>query len=131
MLKTSAESEQYTSDQERQDSMAMKKRAADDARLDADSFASNTQPHHDKTVRTSGLGLVAELYCPKAERAGAGSPDGIDGLLTHSVDGTASDDLLKIFLAAEVEALAAESMRIFRDNNCWSAKYINWMNRVL
>ena len=131
MLKNIAEPEQYTSDQDRQDSMALKSRAADDVRRDADSFASNNRPQYDKTEGTSGLGLVVELFCPKRKRAGAGSPDGIEGLLIHSVGGTTSDELLEIFLAAQVEALAAESMRIFHDNISWSAKYIRWMNEVL
>jgi hypothetical protein len=131
MFKHNAESEPHTSKQERQDSMALKKRAADDARKDADSFASHIRPQHDKTGRPSGLDLVAELFCPRPERAGAGSPDGINGLLTYVVAGTASDDLLEIFLAAEVEALAAQSARIYSNNHFWPGKYIKWMNQVL
>lgn len=131
MLKESAKSEQYTSNQERQELMAMKKRAEDDARMAADSFVSNTRSPEEKTAGTSSLELVVELFCQKPKRSDAGSPDGNDGLLIHSVAGTASDDLLEIFLAAEVEALAAKSVRILHDNISWSAKYVNWMNQVL
>jgi hypothetical protein len=131
MLKNKAEPEQHTSDQERQDSMALKQRAADDARKAADSFASSIQSQDDKTAGPSGLELVEELFCPKHEQARAGSPDGMDGDLIHSVGGNASGELLETFLAAQVEALAAESMRIFRDNVSWSGKYIRWMNQVL
>lgn len=131
MLKESAKSEQYTSNQERQELMAMKKRAEDDARLAADSFVSNIQPEHEKTARPSSLELVVELFCPKPERANAGSADGVDGHLTHSVGAAASDDLLKIFLAAEAKALADKSVRIYYDNMYWSAKYVNWMKQVL
>lgn len=131
MLKNNAHSSPRTSEQERQDSMALKRRAADDARNDADLFASHIRPQHDQAGRTSCLGLVSEFYCPKPKRAGAGSPNGVGGFLIHVVAGTTSDELLGIYLAAQAEALAAESVRIFRDNQSWSAKYVNWMNQVL
>jgi hypothetical protein len=124
MLKSQAESEQHTSGQERQDSMALKKRAADGARNDADEFASKTHPQDNKTVGPTGFEPVAELFCAKRKRAGAGSPDGIDGLLIHSVGATALGELLKIFLAAQ-------SMRIFHDNLSWTGIHIYLINQVL
>lgn len=128
MLKNDSESKHC--EPERQDATALRKRAADDAVRAADWYASKSWRQPDANVGSSSLGLVTELFCPKRMRPGAGSPDGIDGRLVHSVAGATSDELLEIFLAAEAEALGSQSMRIFRDNICWSGKYMGWMKQV-
>jgi hypothetical protein len=130
MLKNNAESKQHKPQLERHDAMALRERAAEDARKDADSFASKTCPQDDETGTSTGLGLITELFCPRHKQAGEGSRDGIDGLLTHSVGGTTSDELLEIYLVAKMELLAAESIRIFRDNIFWAGKYVDWMKQV-
>jgi len=116
-LKNNAESEQYKPDLERQDAKELRKRAAEDAVKDADSYVSNTRSQRDKVAGTNSFGLVLDLLSPTLEAARAGSPEGIDGLLIHSVDIRArlvlSDEILEISLTAEVEALRAGPIRLF------------------
>lgn len=131
MFKNNANAEPHTSELERQDSIALKRRAADDARKDADSFVSHGQPQEDKSAWPTGFDLVREMFCPEGKGAGAGSPDGIGGFLTYVVAGTTSEELLGIFLAAQAEALAAQSARIYSDNHSWPAKHVKWMNQVV
>lgn len=125
MLKNNSESKQC--EPEQRDATALKKRAADDAVKAADSYASERCPQRNANVGSSCLGLVTELYCPDGSSPAAGSPGGIDGRLVHSVGGATRDELLEIFLAAEAEALASQSIRIYRDNICWSGKHVGWM----
>ncbi len=131
MLKDNAKVEQYQPELDRQDALALRERAADDVREDADLYISKAWPQENRHAGASALALVRELYRPNSHEAGTGSPQGIEGSLTHSVGGATSDELLKIFLSAKVEVLSTQSLRIFRDNISWSGKYVGWMKQVL
>jgi hypothetical protein len=116
-LKNNPESEQYQADLERQDATALRKRAAEDAVKDADSYVSKSRPQRGKVAGPHSFGLVLDLLSPTLEGAKVGSQDGIDGLLIHSGDIRSrlvlSDELLEISLAAEVEALMAGPIKLF------------------
>ncbi len=103
---------------EQLDALELKRRAAEDAVKDADSYAFSTRPKHNR--KTSGAkGVDSYSYLLKAKHASVrvGSQDGIDGVLIHSNEGKASlvlsDEILEISLPDEVAALAAEPIRIF------------------
>ncbi len=116
-MKNNTKSEQYKPDLERQDATALRKRAAEDAVKDADSYVSNPRPQCPKKTEANSFGLVLDLISPTLEEARVGSTEGIDGLLIHSCESRArlvlSDEILEISLTAEVEALTTEPIRIF------------------
>ncbi len=96
----------------------LKRRAAEDAVKDADSYASSTRPQPKKDSEASRLDPVSYLLkASKHTGVHVGSQDGIDGLFIRSNEGGASlvlsEEMLEISLADEVSALAAEPIRIF------------------
>lgn len=95
----------------------LKRRAAEDAVKDADTYAFNTRPQRKKASVTNGLDPVSYLLTTKHPRERVESTEGIDGLLIHANGGDASlvlsDEILEISLADEVAALASEPIRIF------------------
>jgi len=95
----------------------LKRRAAEDAVKDADTYAFNTRPQRKKPSGTNGLDPVSYLLTTKHPRGRVGSTEGIDGLLIHTNEGggslVLSDEILDISLADEVAALAVEPIKIF------------------
>jgi hypothetical protein len=104
-------------DLEQLDAMSLKRRAAEDAVKDADSFAFSTRPQHKKTVEPKRDDPVADLLDATHSRIKMGSQDEIDGLLIHLNEDNPrlilSDELLEISLADEAAALEAEPIKIF------------------
>jgi hypothetical protein len=102
---------------EKLDATELKRRAAEDAVKDADSYATSARPQPRKASAVKGIDQVSDLMKPKQEPPSAESPDGIDGILIHANDCGASlvlsDEMLQISLADEVAALAAEPIKIF------------------
>jgi hypothetical protein len=99
------------------DATELKKRAAEDAVRDADSYAVSGNPQTRQTFAVKGLDQVSHLM-----QTGEGStpddpPEGIDGIMVHANDCGArlvlSDEMLKISLADEIAALASEPVKIF------------------
>ena len=116
-LKNNMEFKQFAADLEQLDAMSLKRRAAEDAVKDADSYAFSTRPQHRRTVEPKDLDPVADLLGAKHPRVRVNSQDGIDGLLIHSNEDNPrlvlSDEILEISLADEAEALEAEPIKIF------------------
>jgi hypothetical protein len=116
-LKNNIEFKQFTANLEQLDAMSLKRRAAEDAVKDADSYAFSTRPQRKKMEGPKGLDPVEYLLGEKHSRVRMGSQDEIDGLLIHSNEDKArlvlSDEILEISLADEAEALEAEPIRIF------------------
>jgi hypothetical protein len=117
-LKNHTEPEHRMPDLEQLEAMELKRRAAEDAVKDADSYALNTRPQREKTSEAKGLDPVSNLLkTGKHASVRVDSQEGIDGVFIHSNEGGASlvlsDEMLEISLADEVAALAAEPIRIF------------------
>ena len=108
-MKNNMEFKQFAADLEQLDAMSLKRRAAEDAVKDADSYAFSTRPQHRRTVEPKDLDPVADLLGAKHPRVRVNSQDGIDGLLIHSNEDNPrlvlSDEILEISLADEAEAL--------------------------
>lgn len=131
MLKNNTESKHDQPELRPKDAMELQRRAKDDVRKDAESFASKGWQRKNQFAGSPELALVTELFCPKRRLPGINPPEGINGRLVHSVGNTTSNDLLDIFLAARAQVVSAQSMRIFRDNVAWAGKYVDWMKQVL
>ena len=106
-----------TRDAEQLDATELKRRAAEDAVKDADSYAISVRPQRNKESVAKGLDPVSYLLKAKQPRVSVGSQEGIDGLLIHANDSQAnlvlSDEMLEISLADDVAALDVEPIRIF------------------
>lgn len=116
-MKNDMEFNQIVAKLEQLDATSLKRRAAEDAVKDADSYAVSTRPQHKKKVEPKGLDPVTDLLGAKQARLRIGLQDGIDGLLIHANEDdprlVLSDELLEISLADEAEALETEPIRIF------------------
>lgn len=116
-MKNDIEFKQFTGETEQLDAISLKRRAAEDAVKDADSYAISTRPQSKKIAESKGLGPVADLLGAKQTRIRVGAQDGIDGLLIHANEDdprlVLSDELLEISLADEAEALEVEPITIF------------------
>jgi hypothetical protein len=99
------------------DAAELKRRAAEDAVKDADTFAMHSRPDHRTVSRARASDLISNLFKARQSSARLGSEEGIDGLFIHPCEGAAklvlSDELQKISLEDEVAALATEPIRIF------------------
>lgn len=104
-------------DPEQLDARELKRRAAEDAVRDADSYAVSARLQHKKDSVSQFLDPISYLLKAKQPQASVGSEEGIDGLLIHANDGHAnlvvSDEILKVSLADEITALEVEPIRIF------------------
>ena len=116
-LKNLTELKCGTSDLEQLEARELKRRAAEDAVRDADSYAVSSRPQRKKDSVVQGLDPISYLLKAKPPQASVDSQEGIDGLLIHANDGHAnlviSDELLQVSLADEVAALEGEPIRIF------------------
>lgn len=99
------------------DATELKRRAAEDAVKDADSYAVSARPQPRKTTTVKGLDQVFHLMRTREEPESGDSPEGIDGIMVHANDCAASlvlsDEMLKISLPDEIAALASEPVKIF------------------
>jgi hypothetical protein len=95
----------------------LKRRAAEDAVRDADSYAISARPQRKKDSVVQGLDPISYLLKAKQPQVSVGSQEGIDGLLIHANDSqthlVVSDEMLEISLADEVAALEVDLIRIF------------------
>ncbi len=95
----------------------LKRRAAEDAVRDADSYAFSARPQRKKDSVVQGLDPISYLLKAKQPQVSVGSQEGIDGLLIHANDSQSnlvvSDEMLEISLADEVAALEVDLIRIF------------------
>lgn len=116
-LKNLTEPKYRTRDLEQLDARELKRRAAEDAVRDADSYAVSARPQHKKDSVVQGLEPISYLLRAKPPQASVGSQEGIDGLLIHANDSqtnlVVSDEILQVSLADEVAALEGEPIRIF------------------
>jgi hypothetical protein len=116
-LKNFTELKYGTRDAEQLDARELKRRAAEDAVKDADSYAFSARPQHKKDSVVQGLDPISYLLKGRQPQVPGGSQEGIDGLLIHANDSQSdlvvSDEILAISLADEVAALEAEPIRIF------------------
>jgi hypothetical protein len=116
-LKNLTESKYGARDPEQLDVRELKRRAAEDAVRDADSYAFSARPQHKKDSVVQGLDPISYLLKAKQPHVSVGSQEGIDGLLIHANDAQSnlvvSDEMLAISLADEVAALEVEPIRIF------------------
>jgi hypothetical protein len=99
------------------DATELKRRAAEDAVKDADSYAFSARPQPRKTAEVKGLDQVSHFMQTKEESESGDQPEGIDGIMVHANDCGArlvlSDEMMQISLAAEIAALASEPVKIF------------------
>ena len=116
-MKNLTEQQYGTRDPERLDATELKRRAAEDAVKDADSYAISVRPQRKKDAVVKGDDPFSYLLKAKVPRVAVGSQEGIDGLLIRANDSQAnlvlSDEMLQISLADEVAALEVEPIRIF------------------
>ena len=116
-MKNLSESKYGTRDPEQLDVRELKRRAAEDAVRDADSYAFNARPQRKKDSVVQGLDPISYLLKARQPQVSVGSQEGIDGLLVHANDSQAnlvlSDEMLAISLADEVAALEVEPISIF------------------
>jgi hypothetical protein len=99
------------------DASELKRRAAEDAFKDADSYAVGASPQVKAPASVKGVNPVSYLMKAKPSRVSVDSPEGIDGVLVRANDSQASlvlsDELQQVSLADEVAALEDEPVRIF------------------
>lgn len=116
-MKNLTEPKYRTGDLEQLDARELKRRAAEDAVRDADSYAVSARPQHKKDSVVQGLDPISYLLRAKPPQASVGSQEGVDGLLIHANDSqtnlVVSDEILQVSLADEVAALEGEPIRIF------------------
>lgn len=116
-MKNLTELKYGTRDLEQPDARELKRRAAEDAVRDANSFAVNARPQRKKDFVAQGLDPISYLLKSKQPQPSVGSQEGIDGLFIHANDGqpnlVVSDEILQVSLADEVAALEGEPIRIF------------------
>jgi hypothetical protein len=116
-LKNFTELKYGTSDLGQPDATELKKRAAEDAVRDADSYAFSTRPQPKKAPTVKEMNPVSYLMKAKQPSASVGSQEGIDGVLIHANDSQTnlvlSDEMLQISLPDEVAALAVEPIKLF------------------
>jgi len=116
-LKNHTEPEHGRADLEQPDAAELKRRAAEDAVSDADSYALDTRPRCKMPSGAEGLDPASSLLTNPYARGRVGSQEGIDGLLIHPSEGgtrlVLSDEILEISHADEVAALMAEPIKIF------------------
>ena len=116
-MKNLAESKCGTRKLEKLDATELKRRAAEDAVKDADSYATSARLQSRKTSAVKGLDQVSHLMKPVPEPTPDESPESIDGILVRANDcGSSlvlSDEMLQLSLADEVAALASEPIKIF------------------
>lgn len=102
---------------EQLDAMSLKRRAAEDAVKDADSYAFSARPLRGRDAESKSFDPVAHLLGTRSTRLRVGSQDEIDGLLIHVDEDdprlVLSDELQEISLADEAEALETEPIKIF------------------
>lgn len=107
----------FSENLEQLDAVSLKRRAAEDAVKDADSYAFSTRPQRRVAVESKKTDPVAHLLDTRNARLRVGSQDGIDGLLIHADESdpmlVLSDELLEISRAIEEEVLGAEPLKIF------------------
>lgn len=116
-MKNDIEFKKFVGNLEQLDAMSLKRRAAEDAVKDADSYAFGTRPQHKKAIEPKGVEPIVDLLSGRHARIRVGAQDGIDGLLIHANEDdprlVLSDELMEISIADEVEALNAEPITIF------------------
>jgi hypothetical protein len=99
------------------DASELKRRAAEDAFKDADSYAVGASPQVKTPPSVKGVNPVSYLMKAKPSRVSADSQEGIDGVLVHANDSQSSlvlsDELLQVSLTDEIAALEDEPVRIF------------------
>lgn len=102
---------------QRQDAVALRKRATEDAVKDADTYASSSRPLLGKAKGSDNREALAYLLSPKQPQVRVDTQDEIDGLLIRSCEGLSklvlSDEVSEVSLVAEAKVLAAEPLRIF------------------
>lgn len=116
-MKDPMESNHIAAELKRLDATSLKKRAAEDAVKDAESYASATRYRQSTETKAKESGPLAELLGAKQAQVKAGSQDGIDGLVIHANEDdprlVLTSELLEISLVEEAEALETEPMTIF------------------
>jgi hypothetical protein len=99
------------------DASELKRRAAEDAFNDADSYAVGTTSQVKTAPSIKEVNPVSFLMKAKTSPVSLDSPEGIDGVLVRANDSQASlvlsDELLQISLADEIAALEDEPVKIF------------------
>ncbi len=104
-------------DRERQDETSLRKRAAEDAVGDADSYAIRVRCEFEKVMTPNGREPSASSLSKESAKAKVGLEEEIDGVLIHSVEGATrlilSDELLQISNASEVESIGVDPIRLF------------------
>lgn len=119
MLKNNAQSRKTCREGDQPDARALQKRAAEDAVEDANLFATLVRRQFEKSMPASKPEAPAHFQSKgkTAIPGGSQDEDGVDGVLIHPVEGSTqlvlSDELLQISLAAEVESIKSEPIRLF------------------
>ncbi|MEJ2007962.1 MAG: hypothetical protein P8Z30_07370 [Acidobacteriota bacterium] len=116
-MKNNAISDQTKVDQKRLDETALRRRAAEDAVGDADSYAIRVRRQFQNVAMPSGR--ERSDYSLSKETAGGkvGPLEEIDGVLIHAVEGTTrlilSDEILEISSTSAGESIVVEPIRLF------------------
>lgn len=99
------------------DAKTLKRRAAEDALSDADSFAFSRRPQGRKPPGANGPDPDSSLPTARRRRVLGALQDRVDGLLIHSNGGgnrlVLSDEMLEISLPDEAAALVSGPVTIF------------------
>ena len=116
-LKNHLESENGMANMRQLDATELKRRAAEDAVKDADSYAISARPQARRDSAVKGLDRVSQLMKTREEPESGDESDGIDGVMVHANDSDASlvlsDEMLQISLPDEIAALTTEPIKIF------------------
>ena len=116
-MKNLTESKCGTRKLEKLDATELKRRAAEDAVKDADSYATSGRPQSRKSFAVKELDQVSHMMKAVPEPTPGDAPEGIDGILVRANDcGSSlvlSDEMLQLSLADEIAALASEPLKIF------------------
>lgn len=116
-MKNYATSKESKTNREQQDETVLRRRAAEDAVQDADSYAIRVRRQFEKVTTSCNRGPSVSSLSKESAKAKAGLDEEVDGVLIHSVEGTTrlilSDEILQISNASEVESIGIDPIRLF------------------
>ncbi|TAM83877.1 MAG: hypothetical protein EPN47_03440 [Acidobacteria bacterium] len=116
-MKNLTETKHTKTDLGQLDESELKRRAAEDAFKDADSYAVAARSQSNTAPSVKRVNPVSYLIKGKQLRVSVDPPEGIDGVLVRANDSRASlvlsDELLQASLAVEIATLVDEPIRIF------------------
>jgi len=128
-LKNHFTSAKSNADRQWQDETSLRKRAAEDAVGDADSYAIRVRREFEKAMTANGQEPSALAFSREDAKAKVGVEEEVDGVLIHSLDGKTklilSDEILHVSKLSEVESIGVDPIRLFHVQSRFP-----WMQQV-